>query len=388
MELRSLVERVLADGSLTGASFSKPRRRSSELRKVTVRPVELSDGVRYHFTYQRGEQTTNENLPASEAAARIVDLVEGEFRQALLQTRETDYQVLTGKRTTILERPPSKPQAHLEHDRRKEHLMPEGVPNAFLVELGVMTPDGRVHAARYDKFRQVNRFVELVDDVVPALPADRPFRVVDFGSGKSYLTFALYQHLRERRGLDVSIVGLDVKEDVIARCEALARRLGYEGLRFEVGEIARFDPGGTVELVVSLHACDTATDDALAQAVGWQAEAILAVPCCQHELAAQLESAGTLGPLLRHGIVKERFASLLTDSLRTQLLELVGYRTQIVEFVEMEHTPKNLMIRAVRARRSRNGDRAAAYRELRDAVGVSPALERALAERLDPLLRG
>jgi hypothetical protein len=155
-----------------------------------------------------------------------------------------------------------------------------------------------------------------------------------------------------------------------------------------VGEIARFDPAGPVDLVVSLHACDTATDDALAQAVRWEADAILAIPCCQHELAAQLESAGTLGPLLEYGIVKERFASLLTDSLRAQLLELAGYRTQIVEFVEMEHTPKNLMLRAVRARGRPDGDRAATYRALRDSLGVSPALERALADRLGPLVRG
>jgi SAM-dependent methyltransferase len=377
MELEELIEGALAAGTLTGATLSKPARRSSELRKVTARPVELSEGVRYQLTYHRGNQATNENLTADEAAAKLVELMQGEFRQALVQTRDADFQVLSGKQTKILQRPPSKPAAELAHDRPKEHLLPENVPNPFLIELGVMTPGGKVQAARYGKFKQINRFVELVDDVAGELPRERPIRVVDFGSGKSYLTFALYQHLTEARGLEVDAVGLDVKEDVIRDCTELAARLGYEGLRFEVGEIERFDPGGAVDLVVSLHACDTATDDALAQAVRWDAQVILAVPCCQHELFAQMEAAGTLDPLLQHGVVKERFAALATDALRAKLLELAGYRAQIVEFVEMEHTPKNLMIRAVKTGRPQGDEEA--YRALRDLLGVSPALERALA---------
>jgi len=237
-----------------------------------------------------------------------------------------------------------------------------------------------VRAARYDKFRQLNRFLELVADVEPELP-DRRLQIVDFGSGKSYLTFALYQFLREQRGRDVHVVGLDLKEDVIAQCDALARKLGYDELAFRVGEIAGFSSDAPVDMVVSLHACDTATDDALAQAVRWEARVIMAVPCCQHELLAQMESAGTLAPMLRHGIVRERFAALATDSLRAQLLELAGYRTQILEFVGLEHTPKNLMIRAVRSAPA--GDAGVrAYRALRDSLGVSPALERALAGTL------
>lgn len=379
MTLEELVTRVFADAALTGATLSKPRRKSDDVDKVTVRPVQLRDGLRYQFTYRRGTQTVDENLPAADAAHRLLALLGPQLRQGVLQTTGRDYQVLVAKdgATRILEREPSRPTTPLEHDREKARLLPEGVPHPFLVELGVMTPEGKVRAAHYDKFRQINRFVELVADVEEHLPRDRTARVVDFGSGKSYLTFALYEYLRLRRGLDVHVVGLDLKEDVVARCDALARKLGHDALEFRVGEIAGYDAPDDIDLVVSLHACDTATDDALAQAVRWQAKAIMAVPCCQHELLAQMADAGTLAPMLRHGVVKERFAALATDSLRAQLLELAGYRTQILEFVDVEHTAKNLMIRAVRdeTRRARGDD---AYRALRDQLGVSPALERAL----------
>ena len=233
---------------------------------------------------------------------------------------------------TVLRRPPSRKAAPREHDRKKRYLLEEGTPVPFLVELGVMTPDGKVRKSRYDKFRQVNRFLELVDDVVPSLRPDGTLRVVDFGCGKSYLTFAIHHLLTELRGRSVEIVGLDLKEDVIAACASFAERSGAAGLRFERGDIASFEAEEGVDLVVSLHACDTATDEALAQAVRWQADAILAVPCCQKEAYRQLESE-LLAPLLRHGLAKERFAALVTDTLRAQLLELAGYRAQLVEFV-------------------------------------------------------
>jgi SAM-dependent methyltransferase len=277
----------------------------------------------------------------------------------------------------VLRKPPSRPSASRAHDRRKRYLLEEGTPVPFLVELGVMTPDGQVRKSRYDKFRQVNRFLELVDDVVPALPTGRTLRVVDFGCGKSYLTFALHHLLTELRGREVEIVGLDLKEDVIEACAALATRTGAAGLRFERGEIAGFDAGGEVDLVVSLHACDTATDEALAQAVRWRAAVILAVPCCQKEAYGQIRS-DLLAPLLRHGLAKERFAALATDTLRAQLLELAGYRTQLVEFVALEHTPKNVLIRAVRGRPA-GPEARRAYEELRDSLGLAPSLERLLA---------
>jgi hypothetical protein len=361
------------DEGLSRAVLSKPRRESPYSR-VTVRPVLVDDELRYQFEYRQGDKATHANLLPPEAEAALGDLIRRDFRQALLQTGSHDYQVLDGEK--VLRRPPSRPVADLAHDRPKRRLLEEGTPVPFLVELGVMTPDGKVRARHRDKFRQVNRFLELVDDVLPS----RPLRIVDFGSGKSYLTFALYHLLAVQRGLDVEIVGLDLKEDVIERCRALAGSLGYEQLRFEVGDISLFE-GEPADVVVSLHACDTATDAALERAVRWRAEVILAVPCCQHELYSQVQSSA-LEPLLSHGILRERFAALATDAARAQLLEAVGYRTQVVEFVDLEHTAKNLLIRAVRTDDRDSGRALDRYRRFKEQLSIDPALERALADLL------
>jgi SAM-dependent methyltransferase len=362
----------LFDGrALTRAVVSKPRSRDLPA-KVTVDPVELRGETAFRFTTHLGDRATHENL-APDAARERLGVLLADYGQGLLQTADADWQILG---ETVLRRPPSRAAAPRGHDRAKRYLLEEGTPVPFLVELGVMTPDGRVRKSRYDKFRQVNRFLELVDDIVPSLRPKGTLRVVDFGCGKSYLTFAIHHLLTELRGREVEIVGLDLKEDVIAACAALAERSGAVGLRFDRGDIAGYEAGGEVDLVVSLHACDTATDEALAQAVRWDADAILAVPCCQKEAYRQLESS-LLAPLLRHGLAKERFAALVTDTLRAQLLELAGYRAQLVEFVGLEHTAKNVLIRATKGKPA-GADVRRAYEELRDALGLDPALERLL----------
>jgi SAM-dependent methyltransferase len=368
MELKPVLEEGLAR-----AVLSKPRRESPYSR-VTVRPVVIADELRYQFEYRQGAKATHANLLPLEAETELAELIRRDFRQALLQTEAHDYQVLQGE--TVLRRAPTARPTELTHDRRKQRLLAEGVPVPFLVELGVMTPEGKVRARRYDKFRQVNRFLELVDDVIP----DRALRIVDFGSGKSYLTFALYHLLAVDRGLDVHIVGLDLKEDVIERCRALAQRLGYERLRFEVGDIGLYE-GEAADVVVSLHACDTATDAALARAVRWGAEVILAVPCCQHELYDQI-SDESLEPLLSHGILRERFAALATDAARAQLLQAVGYDAQVTEFIDLEHTPKNLLIRATRRPQRDTHHAMLRYRAFKERLGIEPALERLLADVL------
>ncbi|HEY8631336.1 MAG TPA: SAM-dependent methyltransferase [Gaiellaceae bacterium] len=364
------------DEGLTRAVLSKPRKESPYTR-VMVKPVLIDEELRYQFEYVQGAQATHANLLPEEAVPALAQLVERDFRQALIQTPEHDYQVLDGVK--VLRRPPTAKPIELAHDRRKRYLIPEGAPIPFLVELDVMTKAGKVRAQRYDKFRQVNRFLELVDDAVPQLPRDRRLRIVDFGSGKSYLTFALHHLLVDLRGLDVEIVGLDLKEDVIARCGALARKLGYDRLRFAVGDIALYDEVDSADLVVSLHACDTATDAALEKAVRWGAEVILAAPCCQHELLGQIDD-DSLAPLLRHGILKERFAALVTDAARAELLERAGYDVQVLEFVDLEHTAKNLLIRAVKTGRSGQGN---GYDEFKQRLGIEPYLERALREETE-----
>ena len=371
-ELDELLTDLFASDRLHRAVLSKPR--SAEVpAKTTIDPVELRGETAYRFTAHLSDRTTHENLAPDAARERLGALLT-DYGQGLLQGAEADWQVLG---ETVLRRPPSRPVARRGHDRRKQYLLEEGTPVPFLVELGVMTPDGAVRKSRYDKFRQVNRFLELVDDVVPSLRSEGTLRVVDFGCGKSYLTFAIHHLLTELRGRRVEIVGLDLKQDVIAACASFAEHSGAAGLHFERGDIASYEAGDDVDLVVSLHACDTATDEALAQAVRWHADAILAVPCCQKEAYRQLESR-LLAPLLRHGLAKERFASLVTDTLRAQLLELAGYRTQLVEFVPLEHTAKNVLIRAVKGPRA-GADVRRAYEDLRDSLGLDPALERLLA---------
>lgn len=248
------------------------------------------------------------------------------------------------------------------HNRVKNYILPEGEAVPFLVQLGVMTEGGRVHAQKYDKFRQINRFLEFVNDILPEIEAAHedafpgtPLRIIDFGCGKSYLTFAVYHYLVVKKGLQAEIFGLDLKKDVIEDCSRLAAACGYNGLRFACGDIAdyRAENAGQCappDLVITLHACDTATDYALAFAIEHGARAILSVPCCQHELNTALGRNApdeALNPLLKYGIVKERFAALATDVLRAETLNAHGYKTQLLEFIDMEHTPKNILIRAV-----------------------------------------
>ena len=381
-----LVGRLVVERELTGATLSKPVGGGGEhAGKVTVDPVDLRAGERYRWRHHHDTRTVDEILTADETAARLFHLIGGTYRQALLRSEDADFQVLASGdgEPRVLRRPASRPTPSRKHDHVKTRLLPEGVPVPFLVELGVMTATGEVRAKRRDKFRQVNRFLELVDDVLPSLP-DGPLRVVDFGSGRSYLTFALHHLLHDVHGREVELLGLDLKVDVIRECDALARKLGIVGLRFEVGDIASAPVDGA-ELVVSLHACDTATDAALDRAVRLDADVILAVPCCQHELLGQLTDT-ELEPLLRHGVLRERFAAEVTDAARARLLALCGYDTQLVELFALEHSPKNILIRATRLRRARpdhdTEKLADAYREFATRLSIEPMLGRLLADRL------
>lgn len=384
MTVAELVGRLVEDGTLTSATLSRPRTRGPDgPRRITVEPVELRAGPRWRVRRHYATRTTDENLDGAALTRMLSTAIGQDYRQALLHEPEADWQILVGRgEPRVLRKPPTRPTAAATHDRVKRHLLPEGEPVPYLVALGVQTPDGLVRAPRRAKFRQVNRFVELVEDIVPSLPEGR-LRIVDFGSGRAYLTFALHDLLTRVHGREVDVLGLDLKQNVVTECEELARRLGAEGLRFELGDIAEADLTD-VDLVVSLHACDTATDVALDRAIRAEAEVILSVPCCQHELLGQL-SNDTLRPLLRHGTLRERFAAEVTDAARARLLELAGYEVQVVEFVALEHTPKNVLLRATRtARPTRDRDRLAAeYRAFADALGIEPALERLLWDMPD-----
>ena len=347
--------------------------------KLSVRPVEITGRRRYQLAERRGKQEFHRNLAAEELLERIVAEFPATFAQADLYTSSADLSLrVTGrKEPRLMRQKPSRSAPALAHDRRKQYLIPEDQPCAFMQEIGVMTPTGQVRAAKQSKFRQVNRFLELVADVLPELPPDGRLRVIDFGCGKSYLTFALHHLLCNIHQRDVEIVGLDLKAEVVRDCQRIAEKLGCRGLRFEVGDIAGYTPSAAVDLVVTLHACDTASDAALAQAIRWQTQVILAAPCCQHEVAGLL-SADVLPGMLGFGILKERFAALATDALRAAILERAGYQTQIVEFIDLEHTPKNLLLRAVRRQRP-DPAAAEAFQLLKTQLGIQEfSLERLL----------
>ena len=238
------------------------------------------------------------------------------------------------------------------------------------MDLGVQTKEGKIVHAKYDKFRQINRFLEFIADVLPKFPRDRELTIIDFGCGKSYLTFAMYHYLKELKGYQVHMIGLDLKEDVINHCQELAQKYGYQGLDFYVGDIAGYEGVGQVDMVVSLHACDTATDYALDKAIRWGAQVILSVPCCQHELNAQIKNE-LLAPIFQYGLIKERMAALFTDALRAQILESKGYQVQILEFIDMEHTPKNILIRAVKSDNEKKSEK---WRSVMEFLQVTPTL--------------
>ncbi|MDO3677454.1 class I SAM-dependent methyltransferase [Paenibacillus ehimensis] len=395
-QLTELTGRLFQEGTLIQATLSQVRRSGPDgggCTKVTVKPVQLKGALHYQFSSFCGPKVLHENLAPEAAEAKLNTLLAEQFRQGLLQTGEADYQVLISKKgkTGILRKPPTKQAAGgaPAHNRKKNYVLEEGVPIPFLIELGIMNAQGKVLAPKYDKFRQINRFVEMIADVLPHLPKDRTLTIVDFGCGKSYLTFAMYHFLKEMQGFDLRVVGLDLKEDVIRHCSVLAEKLGYDGLRFLVGDIAKYDELQQVDMVVTLHACDTATDAALEKAVRWGASVILSVPCCQHELFRQVRS-DVLGPLLQHGILKERFSALATDAIRAKLLELVGYKTQLLEFIDLEHTPKNILIRAVRSvqppKPAERAKLAEEYEGFRNFLQAEPYLERALKDKLTPRL--
>jgi len=351
--LPDIVAQALNEGACIQLVLSKPvEKNSSAWRKVSLRPVSIKGKPHFQVALSRGQQEVHENLNPAETMQRIAELWSDHFREGYLYTQLADYhfQKTNQGAVRLKKQAPTKAQPlQIEsHDRAKQYLIPEGTPCPFLEAIGVMTRTGKVKAAQYRKFRQINRYLEFISDIVPALPATGALNILDFGCGKSYLTFATHYLLTEVLQREVNITGLDLKQSVVEHCQSIADGLQCRGLRFKTGDISEFNAvSGKCDLSISLHACDTATDAAITSAIQAEAAVIMAVPCCQHEIFQQIASE-PLQALLQHGILKEKVAALVTDALRAQVLEICGYRTQVVEFIDTEHTPKNILIKAVR----------------------------------------
>lgn len=356
-ELTEVVREFL-DEFLIRIIISNPIEKQG-MSKVKIRPLKQKDLLLFQAEEFIGNQAFHKNLTKEECADYTADLLEGTFRQLELESAKGQVRVLISKKGVPgikLKRIPQKITALpvvTDHNRQKNYILKEGTPIPFLVDLGVMSENGTIIKSRYDKFRQINRFLEFIEDILPRLHKDRENVIIDFGCGKSYLTFAMYYYLHVQKGYAIRIIGLDLKQTVIDNCNRLSENYGYEKLRFYHGDIASYEGVSQVDMVVTLHACDTATDFALAKAVSWGASVILSVPCCQHELNKHIENS-LMAPVFQYGLIKERMAALYTDALRAEILENQGYRTQILEFIDMEHTPKNILIRAVKQGEKKN----------------------------------
>ncbi len=361
------------------------RRNKQVSQKVVFRPFLEKGNLMFQQETYENNQVFHENIKKDTAVERICQLLQQSYKQLDLQCEDISYRALVskkGKSTIKNHRPQVAKKIDLSHNRKKKYILDSDEPIPFLVDLGVQTKEGKIVDKKYKKYKQINRFLEFVRDVLPDLRGAQkvgmPLRIIDFGCGKSYLTFAVYYYLKIMNGFDVEMIGLDLKTDVIRHCNELAEKYGYTDLRFSQGDISSYEGADQVDMVITLHACDTATDFAMDKAVRWGAKVILSVPCCQHEMNQQI-SNDMLQPLFKYGILKERFAALLTDALRAELLEQQGYDVQILEFIDMEHTPKNLLIRAVRGKDSKKKENAS-YQALCDGLNAHGTLEKLLKD--------
>lgn len=352
MDITQLLDICISDKLIDMVISGQKNKSEDKAVKVRIRPVILKNEIEYQVSEFVGRKVLHSNHGAADVKKKIIDYMTEDFKQAQINMTDAAATILSSKSKTLTckykKAGQLKVQRDLSHNRTKKYIIQEGKPVAFMIDLGVMGQDGKIIGTRYDKFRQINRFLEYIEDILPKLDKERELTIIDFGCGKSYLTFAMYYYLKELKGYNIRIIGLDLKADVIEHCNELRTRYGYDKLDFYVGDIATYKDVDKVDMVVTLHACDTATDYALAKAVKWGAEVILSVPCCQHEANRTIKS-DILSPVMDYGILKERMAAIVTDAARAKLLTANGYDTQILEFIDMEHTPKNLLIRAVKS---------------------------------------
>ena len=365
-------------------------KQSGDFNKVIIKPIILKSGKNIQIESFKDNKAFHKNVDLNnlqELENVLKEYIEN-FKQILLQIEASDISFIRKKDNfTKKEKQSNLVKSSNEHNKKKQYILNEGDKIDFLIELGLMSVDGKILKASYNKFKQINKYLEFIDDVIEELKTKKlitnHINVLDFGCGKSYLTFALYYYLKNyRKDLSFSIVGLDLKKDVIEFCNKLAQKLNYENLEFLNGNIKDYDRAKEVDLVFSLHACNNATDYSLEKALSLNAKAILAVPCCHHEFFEKIQKNknskfyNTLKIMADNGVVLDKFATLATDSFRSLALELCGYKTKMIEFIDMEHTPKNILIKAIKSKSSNLKEKSIEYNKLKEFLGIQPLLEK------------
>ena len=380
MNYIDIVKELLVKNELIEIIISGKEEKTTEYNKISIKPFLKDEIIYFQFAYIYDKKTTHENIEAVETIDKLVeDFVN--FKQMVIFANSNDYQVLKNKKgIKVIKNKASKKQGELLHNRKKNYIIPEDEPCKFLEILGVMNEKGKVFKDKYDKFRQINKYLEFIRDIKDELNKKKKIRIVDFGSGKAYLTFALYYYINEVLGVEAEITGIDLKKDVVEFCNDTAKKLEYKNLKFLWGDIKTFTEFEGIDMIVTLHACDIATDMAIAHGIKWKSRIIMVVPCCQHEIFTQIKNE-SMSPLLKHGILKERISSLVTDAARGNLLEVVGYNVQFVEFIDMEHTPKNIMIRAI-YNGQKNEKALVEYMRYKEFWSIEPYLEKSIKEYL------
>ena len=352
-ELKTAINEITAD-DIIKIVVSNKLNKDVEYNKITFLLKDNTKKQYYQIEKYTDKQVFHENINKEEIEAKLLEMVSNNYKQLSAWSETTTYDLKISKKGKIFlgkKKGDNAKLANKSHNREKNYILKEGMIIQPLIDLGVFTKDGKVVNSKYDKYKQINRFIEMVDDEIKKTDQEE-LTILDFGCGKSYLTFVLYYYFVEIKKIKVNMIGLDLKADVIKKCNEIAKKYNYENLKFELGDINGYKYTNNVDMVITLHACDTATDYALYNAIKWNAKMIFSVPCCQHEFNAQMES-DNLSLLTKYGIVKERVAALMTDAVRANLLEAVGYKTQLLEFIDISHSPKNILIRASKSKVSK-----------------------------------
>ena len=345
----------VCEDELIKVVISNKKNKEIKYNKIVFQLKEKNNKEYYQVEKFTDKQVFHENIDIEDLNDKVLEYMKEDFKQLNAWSINTTYDVKISKKGKVFlgkKKSNNEKVVNKEHNKEKNYILKEGMIIEPLIDLGVFTKEGKVVNSKYDKYKQINRFIEIIDDEIKKNNYEE-LTILDFGCGKSYLTFVLYYYFVEIKKINVKMIGLDLKEDVIKKCNEIAKKYKFDNLHFELGDINGFKYNNKVDMVITLHACDTATDYALYNAIKWNAKMIFSVPCCQHELNHQMK-AKNLGILNEYGIIQERVSALMTDAVRGNLLECVGYKTQLLEFIDISHSPKNILIRASKSNLSKD----------------------------------